>query len=90
MLEWNNDKIEQLKACLKRGQAEFARAGELVVETLEDVGGLARRHPLEELRRFVGVELGDEIRDVLGVDLLEELPHLLRIVAKDLAHVVDE
>ena len=34
--------------------------------------------PREELGRLVRLELADEVGEVLGVDLVEQLAHLLR------------
>ena len=59
----------------------------VLVETLEDGRGVFGRQMREERRGLVWVELADDVGEVFGVDLVEELPHLIRILLEDLLDV---
>ena len=59
----------------------------VLVEALEDGGGVLRGHPREQLARLVGVQLAHEVGEVLRVDLVEQLAHLIRVLLEELLEV---
>ena len=62
----------------------------VLVEALEDVGGLPGGELLEDLRDLVRLELAQDVGEILGVDLFEQLAHLIRILLEDLLHIRSE
>ena len=59
----------------------------MLVEALEDGRGVLGGHPRQQLAGLVGIELADEVRQVLGVDLVEQLAHLVRVLLEELLEV---
>ena len=59
----------------------------MLFEALEDGGGVLRGDALEQLGGLFRLELADDVRDVLGVQLVEQRAHLVRILLQDLLDV---
>ena len=62
----------------------------VLFETLEDGSSVLRGQTGEQLGGVVGLELGDDVREIFGVNLVEQLAHLLRILLEDLTNVGGE
>jgi hypothetical protein len=55
----------------------------LLVEAREDLGGVVVRQETDQLHALFVVQVCEDLRDVLGVNLLQEISDLLRTLVHE-------